>query len=84
MILDSDLLNEDDSKWPRPDKIGKQELEIHMNGGNSTFITSKIGSLQEIQNCTDPNGLRIFYYLVQDLKCLIFSLISLNFRIKPV
>ena len=33
---------------------------------------------------TDPEGLRIFYYLVQDLKCLVFSLIGLHFRIKPI
>lgn len=32
----------------------------------------------------DPEGLRVFYYLVQDLKCLVFSLISLHFKIKPI
>lgn len=29
----------------------------------------------------DPEGLRVFYYLVQDLKALIFSLISLHFKV---
>jgi hypothetical protein len=28
----------------------------------------------------DPEGLRVFYYLVQDLKALVFSLISLHFK----
>ena len=63
--------------------------------------TAKIGSLVDIQDSEDPEGLRVFYYLVQDLKvtagnelkssfsppslqCLIFSLISLHFKIKPI
>ncbi len=32
----------------------------------------------------DEDGLRVFYYLVQDLKCLVFSLIGLHFKIKPI
>ena len=32
----------------------------------------------------DEEGLRLFYYLVQDLKCMVFSLISLHFKIKPI
>ncbi len=31
----------------------------------------------------DPEGLRVFYYLVQDLKALVFSLISLHFKVYP-
>ena len=46
--------------------------------------TAKIGSLLDVQESKDPEGLRIFYYLVQDLKCLVFSLIGLHFRIKPI
>lgn len=46
----------------------------------------------DVQNSEDPEGLRVMYYLVQDLKvrnadqrqCLIFSLISLHFKIKPI
>lgn len=30
--------------------------------------TSKIGSLVDVQDSEDPEGLRVFYYLVQDLK----------------
>lgn len=45
---------------------------------------SKIGSLLNVQESSDPEGFRIFYYLVQDLKCLVFSLISLHFKIKPI
>jgi hypothetical protein len=42
-----------------------------------------VGSLLEVQNSKDPEGLRIFYYLVQDLKCLVFSLITLHFKVRP-
>lgn len=45
---------------------------------------SKIGSLLDVQESKDPEGLRAFYFLVQDLKCLVFSLISLHFKIKPI
>ncbi len=34
--------------------------------------------------CRDEDGLRMFYYLVQDLKCLVFSLVGLHFKIKPI
>ena len=30
------------------------------------------------------DGLRVMYYLVQDLKCLVFSLITLHFKVKPI
>jgi hypothetical protein len=33
-----------------------------------------------VQDSSDPEGLRVFYYLVQDLKALVFSLISLHFK----
>ena len=32
------------------------------------YQTAKIGSLVDIQDSEDPEGLRVFYYLVQDLK----------------
>lgn len=42
--------------------------------------TAKIGSLVDVTDSADPEGLRVFYYLVQDLKALVFSLISLHFK----
>ena len=42
------------------------------------------GSLLDVTNSADPEGLRVFYYLVQDLKCFVFSLISLHLKIKPI
>lgn len=84
IILDSNIFDETDEKWPKPDKNGKQNLEIILDGKHISFLTAKIGSYNQVQNSEDPDGLRTFYYLVQDLKCFVFSLISLNFRVKPV
>ncbi|KAI8922907.1 mago nashi-like protein [Entophlyctis helioformis] len=84
IISDSQILKEDDSKWPEPDRVGRQELEIVLGDEHISFTTSKIGSLVDVQNSQDAEGLRVFYYLIQDLKCLVFSLISLHFKIKPI
>lgn len=46
--------------------------------------TAKIGSINDVTDSADPEGLRVFYYLVQDLKALVFSLIALHFKIKPI
>ena len=46
------------------------------------YQTAKIGSLVDVNESEDPEGLRVFYYLVQDLKALVFSLISLHFKVR--
>ncbi|KAH3756503.1 mago nashi protein [Pelomyxa schiedti] len=84
VIEESEIMKEDDNLWPLPDVGGKQELEIVMGNEHISFVTSKIGSLIDVQESQDPEGLRLFYYLVQDLKCFVFSLISLHFKIKPI
>jgi len=84
IIETSDITKEDDANWPKKSIVGKQELEIRIGTEHISFETAKIGSLVEVQESEDPDGLRTFYYLVQDLKCLIFSLIALHFKIKPI
>ncbi|VDO18454.1 unnamed protein product [Heligmosomoides polygyrus] len=84
IVEDSEIMQEDDANWPEPDKVGRQELEILMNNEHISFTTEKIGSLADVKNSKDPDGLRSFNYLVQDLKCLVFSLIGLHFKIKPI
>jgi len=84
IIEQSEIMKEDDNLWPEPDRIGTQELEIVLNNEHISFTTSKIGSLLDVQESKDQEGLRTFYYLVQDLKCFVFALISLHFKIKPV
>eukprot|EP00300_Choanocystis_sp_HF-7_P030313 c39119_g1_i1.p2 GENE.c39119_g1_i1~~c39119_g1_i1.p2 ORF type:complete len:158 (-),score=37.07 c39119_g1_i1:80-526(-) len=84
IIESSEILKEDDAKWPPPDRVGRQELEIVCGSEHVSFTTSKIGSILDVQESKDPEGLRTFYYLVQDLKCFVFSAIGLHFRIKPI
>ncbi|KAH0763659.1 hypothetical protein KY290_019732 [Solanum tuberosum] len=68
IVADSEIMKEDDNNWPEPDRVGRQELEIVMGNEHISFTTSKIGSLMDVQTSNDPEGLRIFYYLVQDGK----------------
>ncbi|KAJ5634725.1 Protein mago nashi [Penicillium herquei] len=81
IIKESEIMKEDDSKWPQKNKDGRQELEIRLGSEHISFETAKIGSLVDVTESADPEGLRVFYYLVQDLKALIFSLISLHFKV---
>ncbi|KAJ5358961.1 Protein mago nashi [Penicillium cataractarum] len=83
IIKQSEILKEDDSKWPQKNKDGRQELEIRLGNEHISFETAKIGSLVDVTESADPEGLRVFYYLVQDLKALVFSLISLHFKVWP-
>ncbi|KAI1334302.1 Mago nashi protein [Xylariaceae sp. FL0016] len=117
IVKSSEIMKEDDSKWPQKNKDGRQELEIRVGNDHISFevseasdptqqylllrtstttrvaamvslqlgfATAKIGSLIDVTESADPEGLRVFYYLVQDLKALVFSLTSLHFKIKPI
>ncbi|SAM64800.1 probable mago nashi protein [Ustilago bromivora] len=84
IVKESEIMREDDAKWPKKNVAGRQELEVRLGKEHISFETAKIGSLVDVQDSQDPEGLQVMYYLVQDLKCLIFSLISLHFKIKPI
>lgn len=84
VVDDAEIMKENDALWPAPDRVGRQELEILIGDEHISFTTAKIGSLLEINASRDPDGLRAFYYLIQDLKCMVFSLIGLHFKIKPI
>ncbi|MBA0559890.1 hypothetical protein Gohar_012496 [Gossypium harknessii] len=74
-------MKEDDNNWPEPDRVGRQELEIVMGNEHISFTTSKIGSLVDVQSSKDPEGLRIFYYLVQvrfEVLCILSYLTPLQ------
>jgi protein mago nashi len=43
-----------------------------------------LGALPPVRFPSSQDGLRVMYYLVQDLKCLVFSLITLHFKVKPI
>jgi protein mago nashi len=46
--LKTENLPKDDSLWPTPDRVGRQELEIVMGDEHISFSTSKIGSLVDV------------------------------------
>ncbi|KAJ9112288.1 hypothetical protein QFC19_000707 [Naganishia cerealis] len=77
IVKESEITKEDDSQWPRKNIVGKQELEIRIGNEHISFETAKIGSLNDIQDSQDPDGLRVFYYLIQDLKVR-FSVVGLS------
>jgi len=83
IVSDSEIVKEDDTQWPKKNIVGKQELEIRLGKDHISFETAKIGSLVDVQSSDDPEGLRVFYYLVQDLRIFVFSLIALHFKIRP-
>lgn len=73
-------------------RLGNEHISFEVNQVSS-FVkverltipqTAKIGALVDVTESADPEGLRVFYYLVQDLKALVFSLIALHFKIKPI
>ncbi|GAB5362612.1 hypothetical protein AAMO2058_000812700 [Amorphochlora amoebiformis] len=80
----SEITKENDKSWPEPDAVGRQELEIVINNQHISFVTAKIGSLVDVEESKDPDGLKMFYFLIQDLRCLVFSLIGMHFKIKPI
>jgi protein mago nashi len=85
IVRDAQLMELYDTDWPMPDyKTGKQELEVRQHQQHVHFITNKIGSLVDVEESSDPEALRVFYYFVQDLKCIVFSLIKLHYKIKPI
>lgn len=85
IIKDSEITKVDDRNWKEPDRTGgRQELEIKIGNEHIAFTCAEVGSLLDVQNSADPEGIKIFYYLTQDLKALIFSLITLHFKIRPI
>ncbi|KAA8899728.1 Mago nashi domain protein [Sphaerosporella brunnea] len=82
IIKESGIMKEDDAKWPEKNSDGHQELVIQMGNQRISFVTATIGSSIDVQASADPEGLRVFYDLVQDLKTLVFSLISMHFKVK--
>jgi protein mago nashi len=82
IVRESAVMRADDAAWPEPDKIGRQELEVMLDGEHISFTCSKLGALSDIAASADPESLRGFYYLAQDLKCLVLSLISVHFKVR--
>lgn len=84
IVRESQILLESDINWPGPIRESKQELEIRSGGNKKIFRTKNISSIVAIKALPDADGLVTFYYLLQDLKVLIFSLICLHFKVNPL
>ena len=55
IIKDSEIMKEDDTKWPQKNKDGRQELEIRLGNEHISFEVSKLGAGH---SCSDePNAL---------------------------
>ncbi|EHK99221.1 putative protein mago nashi like protein [Glarea lozoyensis 74030] len=57
IIKTSEIMKEDDKNWPQRNKDGRQELEIKLGGEHISFETAKIGSLVDVTESQDPEGL---------------------------
>jgi protein mago nashi len=83
IIVKSEITTVDDRNWEEPPDA-RQELEIKIGNEHIAFTCGNFLSLVDIQKTSDPKGMAIFYYLTQDLKCLVMSLINLHFKVKPI
>ncbi len=52
-----------------------------MSAKMALLLRDQIGSLLDVQDSNDPEGLRVFYYLIQDLKCFVFSLVNMHLKV---
>lgn len=52
------LHREDDTNWPQKSVVGKQELEIRLGNSHISFELAKLGSLVDVQQSEDSEGLR--------------------------
>jgi protein mago nashi len=85
IITESEICNVNDSNWKEPrENQPRQEMEIKIGNEHIAFTCSEIGSMLDVNTSEDPQGFKIFYYLTQDLKCLVMSLITLHFKVKPI
>lgn len=85
IILISEITTVDDREWEETkDMKSRQELEIKIGNEHIAFTCGEILSLVDVQKGADPKGMSIFYFLTQDLKCLVMSLMNLHFKVKPI
>jgi hypothetical protein len=50
LLLGLQIVKEDDNKWPEPDRVGKQELEVILNGQHISFTCTKLGSVMQVHD----------------------------------
>jgi protein mago nashi len=96
MVVTSNIVSANDTTWPEPasdnnhdaaaasQDSGRQELECKIGKHHIAFTTRQIGSITDIERSSDPDGLRTFFHLTQDLKELVLALISFHFKARPI
>mmetsp|Transcript_4868 Transcript_4868/g.11867 ORF Transcript_4868/g.11867 Transcript_4868/m.11867 type:complete len:160 (-) Transcript_4868:573-1052(-) len=84
IVRTSSIQSVDDEDWEDPPETRRWELEIKIGNEHICFNCAELTSLADISGSRDPKGLTILYYLTQDLKCLVMSLINLHFKVKPI
>lgn len=84
LIVQYALCESDDEQWPTPDRNGRQELEVHLGNTHVSFLTNKLTSMADIPKGPEMASLERFYSFVRDAKALIFALVSIHFKIKPI
>lgn len=87
LIRESGVMDVSDRAWPLPSSAGTVSLEMVLDGGAGGRValrTATIGSLLDVVASTDADGLRVFYYVVQDLRCFVFALLGMHYKIKPI
>lgn len=51
IIKDSEIMKEDDSKWPQKNKDGRQELEIRLGSEQISFeVSTDIQVMHRVEN----------------------------------
>ena len=85
MVEESNITSVDDNAWKDPNENSTvHELECKIGSHHIAFTTCEISTTADIQKSSDPEGLKVFYYLTQDLKALVLSLISCHFKARPI
>jgi protein mago nashi len=67
MVEESDIVKEDDDKWPIPDKVGRQELEIVMGDEHISFTVCIAPSSPSSLPSSPPSSSSTtnpFYYIL--------------------
>ncbi|KAK7195396.1 mago nashi-like protein [Novymonas esmeraldas] len=84
LIVKYSVCESDDEQWPTPDRNGRQELEIHLGNTHISLVTNKLTSMADIPKTSEAASLERFYSFARDAKALIFALVSIHFKIKPI
>ncbi|GIQ84594.1 mago nashi protein [Kipferlia bialata] len=84
-IMNTKVMDWDDSVWPDADENGLQELEVSLGDEDNhvSFRTSIFGTSTEIKEACEDGTLQQFHYLADDMRDMVFGLIRLHYQMSP-